>query len=158
MRIHWLWFVVLTVVCWGAYIPMIHSGQSAFITPESPAKGPLRAFMFVGVAYFLLAIIVPGAVVFGLKQEPAVFPARAMGWSTLAGVLGAIGAIGVILALTSGGKPYTVPPLVFAGAPVMSVIVGMMLHPPKSMPAWPFYAGIVLAAAGVSLILRFKPA
>ena len=158
MKIHWLWYVLGTVIFWGAYIPTIHSGQHGFITADSTAKGPMRAFMFVGVAYFLMAILVPGVLIFVTKQEPAVFPVKGIGWSTLAGALGALGALGVILALTSGGKPYTVPPLVFAGAPVMSVIVGMMLHPPKSMPTWQFYAGILLAAAGVSLILRFKPA
>lgn len=156
MKIHWLWFVLLTILTWGAYIPTIHSGQKGFITPDSPI-GPMRAFMFVGVAYFLLAIIVPGVLVFGMKQEPAIFPVKGMGWSTAAGMLGAIGALGVILALTNGGKPYTVPPLVFAGAPIMSVVVGMMLHRPERMPQWQFYIGIVLAAAGVSMILRFRP-
>lgn len=158
MKIHWLWYVVGTIIFWGAYIPTIHMGQAGFITTESSAKGPMRAFMFVGVAYFLMAILVPGLLIFVTKQEPAVFPMKGVAWSTFAGALGALGALGVILALTSGGKPYTVPPLVFAGAPVMSVIVGMMLSRPKEMPSWQFYAGIVLAAAGVSLILRFKPA
>jgi len=156
MKIHWLWFVLLTVLTWGAYIPTIHSGQKGFITADSP-MGPMRAFMFVGVAYFLLALIVPGILVLGMKQEPAIFPMKGMGWSTMAGVLGAIGAIGVILALTNGGKPYTVPPLVFAGAPIMSVVVGIMLDRPQKMPQWQFYVGIVLAAAGVSMILRFRP-
>jgi hypothetical protein len=81
-----------------------------------------------------------------------------MFFSTLAGVLGALGAVGVILALTNGGAPMTVPPLVFLGAPIMSVIVASVLHPPKAWPQWPFYVGIVLAAAGASLILRYKPA
>jgi len=156
MKIHWLWFVLLTVLTWGAYIPTIHSGQKGFITADSP-MGPMRAFMFVGVAYFLLALIVPGILVFGMKQEPAIFPVKGMGWSTMAGVLGAIGAIGVILALTNGGKPYTVPPLVFAGAPIMSVVVAMLLQPPKALPDWQFFVGIVLAAAGVSIILIYKP-
>ena len=26
----WLLFVVLTLVCWGCYVPMLHQGQSAF--------------------------------------------------------------------------------------------------------------------------------
>jgi len=40
----------------------------------------------------------------------------------------------------------------------MSVFVGMLLDPPKAMPKWPFFAGIVLAAAGAALVLVFKPA
>ena len=153
MKVHWLVFVVGTIICWGAYIPMIHSGQLGFGNP----KGPMRAFMFVGVAYFLMALIVPGILVFYAKQEPAIFPAKGMIFSTLAGVLGALGAVGVILALTHGGKPMTVPPLVFVGAPIMSVVVAMALHPPKAWPAWQFYVGILFAAVGAALVLRYKP-
>lgn len=155
MKVHWLVFVVATILTWGAYIPTIHAGQLGFGDP----KGPLRAFMFVGVAYCLMALIIPGVLVFYAGQEPAHFPARGMTMSTLAGVLGALGALGVILALVSGGKENAilVPPLVFAGAPIMSVLVNMALHPPKVPPAWPFYAGIVLAASGAALALRFKP-
>lgn len=150
----WPIYVIATILCWGAYVPTIHTGQLAFGEP----KGPLRAFLFVGVAYFLMAILVPGYLIFVGKQEPAVFPFRGVSISTFAGILGAIGAIGVILALKYGGKPWVVPPLVFAGAPVMSVLVNMLLHRPKALPEWPFYAGIVMAAGGAALVLRFKPA
>ncbi len=155
MKINWLVFVLGTIVTWGAYIPTIHVGQMGFGDP----KGPLRAFMFVGVAYFLMALIVPGLLVFVGKQEPAVFPMRGMAMSTLAGMFGALGALGVILALVSGGpqKAILVPPLVFAGAPIMSVLLNMMLHPPKNAPGPLFYVGIVLAACGVALALRYKP-
>ncbi len=154
MKIHWLICVVATVVCWGAYVPTIHSGQLGF----GESKGPIRAFLFVGLAYFLVAVLVPLVLLFVVKTEPASFPAKGVTISTLAGVLGAIGALGVILALMNGGKPWIVPPLVFAGAPIMSVLVNMVLHRPKTMPELPFYAGIVLAAAGAALVLRYKPA
>lgn len=153
MKIHWLYFVIATVVCWGAYVPTIHSGQLGF----GASKGPIRAFLFVGLAYFMVAVIVPGILLY-FKQEPAEFPAKGMGISALAGMFGALGALGIILSMTHGGTPLTVPPLVFAGAPVMSVFVTLALHPPKAWPQWPFYAGIVMAAAGVSLVLKYKPA
>jgi len=158
MKNIWIYYVIGTILCWGAYVPIIHLGQLKFITEDSPVKGSLRAFMFVGVAYFIMAIVVPCIWIFVMKNEPAKFPTSGMSWSTFAGALGAAGALGVILALNSGGKPYTVPPLVFAGAPIMSVFVGMLLDPPKAMPKWPFFAGIVLAAAGAALVLVFKPA
>lgn len=151
----WLMFVIGTILTWGAYIPTIHSGQLGFGDP----KGPLRAFMFVGVTYFLMALIVPGVLVFYAKWEPAVFPVRGMAMSTAAGIFGALGALGVILALVTGGMDNAklVPPLVFAGAPIMSVVVNMFLHPPKAPPVWQFYVGILLAACGAALVLRFKP-
>lgn len=154
MKIHWLICVVGTIIFWGGYVPAIHFGQLGF----GEQRGPLRAFLFVGLAYFLVAVIIPGILLFGLKAEPSVFPTKGVTVSTLAGVLGALGALGVILALMNGGKPTTVPPLVFAGAPIMSVFVAMMLHPPKSWPQWPFYAGILMAAGGAALVLKFKPA
>lgn len=157
MKFHWLWFVLGTVIFWGAYIPTLHQGQLGFKPTASSPLGPLRAFMFVGVAYFLMAIIIPGILIFVTKQEPAVFPLKGMAWSTAAGVLGSLGALCIILALVSGGKPTTVPPLVFAGAPIMSVVIAMLMKPPHTMPDWKFYAGIVMAAVGVSLILAFKP-
>ncbi|MCA9254785.1 MAG: hypothetical protein KDA33_04075 [Phycisphaerales bacterium] len=157
MKIHWLWCVVGTIIFWGAYIPTIHVGQGGFVTADSPARGPMRAFMFVGVAYFLMAILIPGVLIFVMKQEPAVFPAKGMIWSTAAGALGALGALGIILAFFAGGSPTTVPPLVFAGAPVMSVVIAMLLSRPQTMPSWQFYVGILMAAAGVSMILAYKP-
>lgn len=153
MKAHWPVFVVATIICWGAYVPTIHSGQLGF----GEQKGPLRAFLFVGLAYFLIAVLVPGVLLFVVKVEPTQFPTKGVAVSTLAGVLGAIGALGIILALINGGSPLVVPSLVFAGAPIMSVFVNMVLHKPKSLPDWRFFAGIVLAAAGAALVLRFKP-
>ncbi|HPF41860.1 MAG TPA: EamA family transporter [Phycisphaerae bacterium] len=157
MKIHWLWFVLGTVIFWGTYIPTLHQGQLGFKPTETSPTGPLRAFMFVGVAYFLMAIIVPGILIFVMKREPTVFPMRGILWSTGAGVLGSLGALCIILALVSGGGPTTVPPLVFAGAPVMSVVIAMLLSRPQTMPSWQFYVGILMAAAGVALVLHYKP-
>jgi len=150
----WLWFVIGTILAWGAYVPTIHSGQLGF----GEQRGPLRAFLFVGLAYFLVAVLIPSILLFYGKMEPAQFPAKGAGISTLAGVFGALGALGVILALMTGGRPDTVPPLVFAGAPIMAVLVSMVLHRPQSIPDWRFFAGIIMTGVGAALVLRYKPA
>lgn len=149
----WLLFVVGAALSWGAYVPTIHHGQLGFGEP----KGPFRAFLFVGLAYFLLAVIVPGAML-AAGAEPRVFPAKGMSMSTLAGVLGALGALCVIFALKSGGKPFYVAPLVFAGAPVINVVISMIWDRPSKAINPMFWLGIGLAAAGAFLVLRFKPA
>lgn len=148
----WLVFVALTIVCWGAYVPTIHNGQLGFGGKNSA----LRAFMFVGLAYFLMAtgVLVWLAIT---KAEPMEFPARGMTISTLAGLLGALGALGIVFAIHHGGRPIVVAPVVFAGAPVVNTIVSMIWHKPANPPSFPFYLGIALAAVGASLVLRFKP-
>ena len=146
----WLVFVVGAVLSWGAYVPTLHEGQTLL------NKGSLRAFLCVGIAYFLTAVLIPLALL-AAKMEPMEFNIRGASFATAAGVLGAAGALCIILALKFGGTPTYVPPLVFAGAPIVNVFVSMAWHPPKSAPALGFYAGLVLAAVGAGLVLRFKP-
>ena len=147
-----LLFVLGAILSWGAYVPTIHEGQTGF------NKGAIRAFLFVGVAYCITAVAVPLLLIFVGKMEPAVFPAKGVSISTLAGVFGAAGALCVILALKYGGTPVTVPPLVFAGAPIVATLIGMFLHKPANPPSVVFYLGILMAAVGAGLVLRFKPA
>ena len=77
--------------------------------------------------------------------------------ATVAGALGAAGAVCIIFAFRSGGLPTYVMPLVFAGAPLVNVLYSMWLHPPKTSPNPLLYLGFVLAAAGGGLVLYFKP-
>ncbi|MCK6483451.1 MAG: hypothetical protein L6R00_04865 [Phycisphaerae bacterium] len=152
MKNLWLVFVVGAVLSWGAYVPTIHHGQLGFGTP----KGPFRAFLCVGLAYFLLAVLVPGAMLLA-GAEPARFPGKGLTVSTLAGALGALGALCVIFALKNGGNPLYVAPLVFAGAPIVNVILSMIWDH-RFKPSNPlFYVGILLAAVGAGLVLRYKP-
>ena len=148
----WPWFVLATIVCWGAYVPTIHNGQLGF----GSKNAALRAFIFVGVAYFLMGIAALGWIAF-TKAEPMSFPARGVTVSTIAGVLGALGALGIVFALMHGGRPIFVAPVVFAGAPIVNTFVSMAWHKPANPPSLWFYLGIILAAAGASLVLRFKP-
>lgn len=148
----WPFFVALTIVCWGAYVPTIHNGQLGFGGKNSA----LRAFLFVGVAYFLMAA---GALIWVAvtKAEPMKFPARGVTISTLAGILGAVGALGIVFAFRYGGKPIYVAPVVFAGAPIVNTIVTMIWHKPANPPSFAFYLGILMAAAGAALVLSNKP-
>jgi uncharacterized membrane protein len=146
----WLLFVVLAFLAWGAYVPMLHAGQTAL------RGGAVRVFLCVGLAYFLTAVLVPLGLL-GMKMEPWEWNAGGVRLAIFAGVLGAAGALCVILALKSGGSPLVVAPLVFAGAPIVNALVSMTWHRPKSPPEAMFYAGIALAAAGAYLVLRFRP-
>lgn len=150
----WVWFVVLAVVSWGAYVPTVHHGANSF----GGGRGSFRAFLFVGVAYFLMA----GAILLYLvvtKTEPIVISGKGVTLSTLAGLCGALGALGVIFATSPGfgGTPLVVAPLVFAGAPIVNTFVSMLWDKPAKAPSTFFYVGLVLAACGAAMVLRFKP-
>jgi len=146
----WLFFVAVTACCWGAYGPTLHAGQVALGT------SPMRALLCVGMAYFFIAVLIPGGLL-TFQGEAGEFNAKGVTWAGFAGILGAVGALGIIYAFHSGGTPLYVMPLVFAGAPIVNVIVSTIQHPPKdALSPW-LFVGLVLAGLGAFLILRFKP-
>lgn len=152
----WQAFVVGAVLSWGAYVPVLHEGQRE-LGKGNPGAGAMRAFLCVGLAYLLTAVLIPTFLMArGLAGgERFEFNAGGVSFAVLGGVAGAAGALCIILALKNGGKPLIVAPLVFAGAPIVNSIVSLLWHP-KGMPGWMFYAGIVLAAVGAGMVLYSK--
>ena len=152
----WLIFAVMTVASWGLYGVLLHTGA---IGMADPVHGRYKAFLFVGVAYLLVAVL--GSIVM-LQMNGASwdFPKKGMVWSTLAGVVGAIGALGVLLAFGAKGSPAVVMSIVFAGAPIVNAITALIVHPPAAgfgAVRWQFVAGIACAAAGGCLVTLFRP-
>lgn len=158
MKYQWLVFAVTAAIAWGAYVPAIHHGQLGFDGKSNP-NSPMRAFLFVGLAYFLLAVIIPGLwLATHTESADTGFTLRGVVLSTLAGFLGAAGALGVIFALKAGGRPLYVAPLVFAGAPIINVLVSMIWDGVAARPRPQFFVGLLLAAAGAALVLLYRPA
>jgi len=160
MTYSWLFFALGTVATWGLYGIFLHMGQ---VEMGDPDNGRYKAFLLVGVAYFITAVLAPLAMLW-FKGANWSFPGKGMGLSLFAGILGAAGAFFVLLALGAGIKqgtgPGVVMSIVFAGAPVVNAIVALSLHPPKG--GWgaipiPFYIGILLAAMGGCMVTVFKP-
>ncbi|MEM1060279.1 MAG: hypothetical protein AAGK14_13625 [Verrucomicrobiota bacterium] len=154
----WLYFALMTVCFWGLYGVLLHTGQ---VGMADPVNGRYKAFLWVGIAYFLVAVLAPLAFLLVQGSDWA-FTCNGMLWSFLAGVAGAIGAFGVLLALgAKGGTPAAVMSIVFAGAPIVNAIIAIALHPPAGGLAaikWPFFLGIGLAALGGALVVLYKPA
>src|SRR6059036_4043965 len=153
----WLAFTLLTVVTWGVYGILLHKGQ---VLMGDPVNGRYKAFLFVGIAYFLTAVLAPLALLLAKGAAFSGYTGRGMWWSLIAGIVGAIGAFGVLLAFGAKGTPAVVMSIVFAGAPVVNAIYSLMLHPPAG--GWgsirpQFYLGIVLAALGGCLVTFYKP-
>lgn len=152
----WLVYALLTVVCFGLYGNFLHSGQMGM---ADPVHGRYKAFLLVGIAYFLVAVLAPLALLLFTGAEWSL-PPRGIGLSLVAGMLGAIGAFGILLAFGAKGTPAAVMSIVFAGAPIVNALTSMALHPPAGGVGgvrWQFFAGIAIAALGGFLVTYYKP-
>jgi hypothetical protein len=145
----WIYFVVGAVLCWGTYGPILHKGQVAL-------GNPLRALLMVGLAYFLVGVLVP-VITLSSQGQLNGFNLDGSISALAGGALGALGAVCIIFAFRNGGLPIYVMPLVFGGAPVVNVLFTMAMHPPKSAVNPLLYLGFLLAAGGGAMVLYFKP-
>lgn len=159
-------FVVGAALSWGVYVPLVHLATTKI-------GSNLRAFLMVGVAYFLVAVLVPSLFIFVLKNDPTAkanvnWATGNLLWGLLAGISGAVGALFVIFATCDAKElvgpitgPLLVAPLVFAGAPIINTIASMTIfaHGQKvPTPAPQFYAGLCMAAIGMAMVMVYKPA
>ena len=164
-----LLFAFGTVLCWGVYSVLLHMGSvemgKGIAGPPDLLGNRMKAFLLVGVAYFLVAIVGP-VIIMWSKGTPWVFPRGGWTWSLIAGIAGAVGAFFLLMALSSGRSmqesrfvlPLIVPAIVFAGAPIVNTLVSTTKEGNWAYVNWKFVAGIILAAAGTAMVMKFKPA
>ena len=93
----WIVFVIGAVLSWGVYGPALHKGQTQL-------GNPLKALLCVGVAYFLIGVLVPVAGSF-VAGRLAGFNTGGSVWAGIGGALGALGAVCIIWAFKAGGLP-----------------------------------------------------
>src|SRR5438309_1996369 len=117
----WIIFALGGVLAWGMYGPALHRGQMEL-------GSPWRALLCVGLAYFLIGVLVPLASL-----------------SAGQGGIGGFNLAGSIWATVSG-------------APLVNVLVSMLTHPPKTSPNPLLYVGYVVTALGAGMVLYYKPA
>ena len=154
----WLYFSLLTVASWGVYGIFLHIGTVAM---GDPVNGRFKAFLFVGIAYFFTAVLAPLAMLMSRGAAFSGYTSGGMWWSLFAGIVGAIGAFGVLLAFGAKGNPAEVMAIVFAGAPVINAVVAILKDPPElglGSIRWQFYLGAALALCGGALVTLYKPA
>lgn len=159
----WLLFAILALSSWGTYGVCIHSGVTAMNPLGADPNARYKAFLFVGVAYFIAAVLAP-LLVLVMNGADWNFPAKGVWLSLLAGGVGALGAFFVLLAMGSVSRsPWMIPVImcvVFAGAPIVNAIVALLLHPPSG--GWgtikpQFWIGILIAASGAAMVTYYKP-
>jgi hypothetical protein len=158
----WLLYVLMAGLCWGTYVPLIAFGGKNL-------GNRYAAFLCVGVAYFVIAVVFPLARAFAVDDA---IPTKPVGltFAALAGVAGALGALGVIFATAAAqpGDRIYIAPLIFTLAPLLNTVVSLFWHPnpktgewlhfgmPEHMPDWKLFVGVVLVGIGAGLILLSK--
>ncbi|MGB6045579.1 MAG: hypothetical protein WBF93_20665 [Pirellulales bacterium] len=142
--------IALTIVCWGIYGPVLHWGQ------EAMNGGQLLPFLFVGVAYFLIGVAVPVALL-NAYGEKGQWTTGGTFWSLLAGAAGAIGALGIIVAFGYSGQPIYVMPLVFGGAPIVNSFLTVYMGRAMKSIGPVFLAGLIMVLIGSVTVLISKP-
>lgn len=142
-------FVCMTFLAWGSYGILLHHGQ------ELLHGSSMRSFVGVGIAYFLVAVLVP-AFLMSNRQEKGKWTFGGTMLSLFAGSVGALGAFGVLLALKFG-KPLYVMPLVFGFAPVVNTLVTTWLNKSFQQITPVFIVGILMVAGGAVGVLVTKP-
>jgi hypothetical protein len=182
-NIPWWVYVILAGLAWGTYVPIIFFGGQ-LLSPLNAQGNPvgiggrLASILSVGVAYFVMAVVVP-IVLMGIREDAkADWKTVGLVFSGLAGVAGAVGAICVIFASKAavdqaradGVNPATyriyIAPLIFCLAPIINTLLSMVWHPEAKtgewsvfhldVPGWKLWVGIVLVAAGTFLVLMSK--
>lgn len=97
MNIPWWGYVILAGLSWGTYVPIIFFGGSEL---GGKPGARLAAIVCVGVAYLVLAIVIPGIIFLTNQQqrEDVNLTTNGLVFASLAGVMGAVGAICVVFA------------------------------------------------------------
>ena len=78
----WVMFAVGAALAWGLYGPTLHQGQTQL-------GNPFRALLCVGVAYFLIGVLVP-VIALGSQGQLNNFNAGGITMATIGGALGAM--------------------------------------------------------------------
>ena len=144
----WIALAFGAALSWGMYGASLHRGQLAL-------GSPMRALLCVGVAYFLIGVLVPSGVLTS-QSEWKGFNTIGATTATTAGALGAIGAVFIIFAFRAGGVPTYVMPIVFGVAPLVNVVTTWIMHPPVTTPNPLLYVGFLMTAVGAGMVLYFR--
>lgn len=156
-------FIGGTSIAWGLYAPLVQVAAEKL-------GSDLRAFLFVGLTYFAVGVVVPGLFVVANSdptirrdaqgQSLARFSMGGAKWGLAAGLAGAAGAVCMIFALSKAGPGAAVyvGPVVFAMVPLVNTAAVLIWFGPTTQrPDWRFILGLVLAIVGAALVVLYKP-
>lgn len=146
-------FALATALCWGMYGPTIGNAHSKLWTPFKP-------YVFIGVAYVVLAII-GGLGAMAMMGDTFSYsgeqfkPAK---WGFLAGLLGALGALCLTSAMmTSKGNALLVMPIVFGGAVTVTAITEIVKRKGAGAENPLLWVGVAVVVTGIVIVVNNTP-
>jgi len=160
-----LFWCACAFLAWGIYGPIMHGAQAKM--HGSPLGKAMRTLLWVGVAYLVYGALMVALLPILSEDSIATVFSTADGalWGVVAGILGCLGAVGIILGVRyAPGGPLLVMPIVFGGAPVMNTLYWIAIEKSGS-GNWPNPAtlpvlllGVAVGVFGLIVVLRNKPA
>jgi protein-S-isoprenylcysteine O-methyltransferase Ste14 len=175
----WWVYVIVAGLAWGTYVPIIFYGGQELGNPKAPLGGRLASILCVGGAYFVMAVLIPLAMMSTRDDATPTWKSTGLVFSSLAGVMGAVGAIAVIFASKAAVDQAKaeqlanlatyriyIAPMIFCLAPLINTLLSLVWHPQPgdpfhfgfTVPSWHLPVGILLVAAGTFLVLYSKEA
>lgn len=142
--------IVLSGVCWGGYGPLLkRSGLRMH-------GSRLRPLLAMGLSFLAAAVVLPTVVLLSYGEDGG-WTMLGTTFSLLAGVVAAVGAVGIVLALISGGRPTLSMAAVFGAAPLVSIAGSLTAQQAWAYTSSVYAAATALLVAGVVLVLLFPP-
>ena len=141
-------FALGTALCWGLYGPTL--GKSRLADPDA---SPFKPYVGIGVAYLVIAIAGGLIAMMVVGKDKFVFTDGTSRWGFAAGVLGALGALSLTLAMFNGGAkiPHAVMPVVFGGAVTVTALYTVLASGGTLKGGPLLWVGII--GMGVSAVL-----
>ncbi len=153
-------FAIGTAMCWGMYGPALGNARSTVKPPHPDFWSPFKPYVFIGVAYLVIAIA-GGLIAMKVKGDTFSYEgahAAARNWGFIAGTLGAAGAFFLTNAvISSKGNTALVMPIVFGGAVSVNAIFAysQLRNAVNISPV--LWVGMVFVVVGVVLVAKNTP-
>ncbi|MEO1979806.1 MAG: hypothetical protein ABGZ23_26875 [Fuerstiella sp.] len=153
-------FALGTAMCWGMYGPALGNARSTVKPPHPDFWSPFKPYVFIGVAYLVIAIA-GGLIAMKVKGDTFSYSgahAAARNWGFIAGTLGAAGALFLTNAvMSSKGNTALVMPIVFGGAVSVNAIFAysQLRNSVNISPV--LWVGMAFVIVGVVLVAKNTP-
>jgi uncharacterized membrane protein len=152
-------FALGTAIFWGCYGPTIGNAQAPR-GPSGPLWTPFKPYVFIGIAYLVIAIA-GGLAMMKINGDSFNYSGQHFAtakWGFLAGTLGAFGALCLTTAMmTSKGNALLVMPIVFGGAVTVTAIVSAIRLSGHTTISPMLWVGMALTVIGVVTVARNTP-